>query len=290
MSKSVWERMIEVDRRVIYLLVFILIMWPLLQPMGLPVPITAITRKVYDAVEAVPDGGMILFSANHGFASLPENGPQLWALMQHVFDLQARKPGIRIIFHGFWIEGTMVADTYLKKLGKGPDDPNYGKTYVNLGWIPLAEVGMATWATDIHRTTAKDMYGIDTGTIPLMKDLKTLTDIMDKYPHVLLITVESGTPGIPEFLRQWQEPYKVKNIVTACTAVVTPGNMPYVAAGQLIGVVDGLSGAAQYEVLIRRPGEASAGTDALSMTHFLVIVFVVIGNIGYFEMKRRRAS
>jgi len=290
MSKSVWERMMDVDRRVIYLLVFILIMWPLVQPMGLPVPIASITKSVYDAVEAVPDGGMILFSADHGFASIGENGPQLWGFMQQVFDLQARKPGIRIIFFGFWMEGTLITDTYLKNLGKGRADPNYGKTYANLGWIPLAETGMAVWAADIHRTSAKDMYGNDIGTLPLMKDLKTLKDIVDKYPHVLFITVESGTPGLPEFLRQWQEPYNIRKIVVACTAVSTPGMMPYVGTGQIIGVVDGLSGAAQYEVLIRKPGEASAGTDALSMTHFLVIAFVVIGNIGYFAMKGRKVS
>jgi len=41
-------------------------------------------------------------------------------------------------------------------------------------------------------------------------------------------------------------------------------------------------GAAEYEVLVGRPGEAAGGMDAQSLGHLAIVITVIIGNIGYF--------
>ena len=50
---------------------------------------------------------------------------------------------------------------------------------------------------------------------------------------------------------------------------------------------DRMKGAAEYEQLIGKPGTASVGMDAQSLTHLLIVIFVIVGNIQYFLSKRK---
>jgi len=50
---------------------------------------------------------------------------------------------------------------------------------------------------------------------------------------------------------------------------------------QVLAGVLGMKGAAEYEVLIGHPGTATAGMDAQSFSHALIIVFIIVGNLGY---------
>ena len=62
--------------------------------------------------------------------------------------------------------------------------------------------------------------------------------------------------------------------------------MPFVQAGQVKGMLQGLRGAAEYELLSGSPGVASAGMDAQSLGHLLIIGFIVVGNVAYIMSKR----
>ena len=50
-----------------------------------------------------------------------------------------------------------------------------------------------------------------------------------------------------------------------------------------------MTASAEYELLLKRPGLAIAGVDAISMSHLLVIVLVIIGNVAYFLSGGRRS-
>jgi hypothetical protein len=103
----------------------------------------------------------------------------------------------------------------------------------------------------------------------------------------LVISIETGTPGLPEWLRQWNDPYGVPFIV-GCIGVSVPGMAPYLASGQLSALLPGLTASGEYEILIGRPGLAVAGLDAVSMSHLLVVALVLIGNIAYFASGRKK--
>ena len=60
---------------------------------------------------------------------------------------------------------------------------------------------------------------------------------------------------------------------------------PYLNAGQLEGLLGGLSGAAEYEKLIGVPGTATIGMDAQSIAHILIILLIALGNIAYFATR-----
>ena len=64
-------------------------------------------------------------------------------------------------------------------------------------------------------------------------------------------------------------------------SVTTPEMMPLIQSRQVLAGVLGMKGAAEYEVLIGHPGTATAGMDAQSFSHALIIVFIIVGNLGY---------
>ena len=65
--------------------------------------------------------------------------------------------------------------------------------------------------------------------------------------------------------------------------------MPYVQSGQMVGVLAGMPGAAEYESLIGQKGSATSGMDAQSVAHLVIVLFIVLGNISYvIDRKRSR--
>jgi hypothetical protein len=60
---------------------------------------------------------------------------------------------------------------------------------------------------------------------------------------------------------------------------------PFLSAGQMVGLLGGLKGAAEYEMLIDKPGMGQRGMDAQSVCHLVIILLVIAGNVGYFMRK-----
>ena len=52
----------------------------------------------------------------------------------------------------------------------------------------------------------------------------------------------------------------------------------------------GLSGAAEYEILVGKRGIGVAGADVLNVGHGVVVLAIVLGNIIFFLDRRRRRA
>ncbi|MBS7651770.1 MAG: hypothetical protein QW638_04825 [Candidatus Bathyarchaeia archaeon] len=279
-KKGFWDRLQTIDHRVLYAAVIVVIIVPLLRPLGLPITVTDATLKAYRAVDEYTKPGSVVVIAFEFIAgNWPEMGPIAVAMTQHVFN----KPDVKVIILAMGRdEGPILAERTLRYVDKKGKE--YGKDYVNLGFFAGGEAAMAAFARDIMGLVKRDYYGTPIENLPVMSGLKSLSDID------LFICLWSGTPGWVEYLRQWQTPYGIA-CVGGTLGVVGPGAQPYVAAGQLKGLVVGLRGGGEYEKLINKPGEATAGLDAISTTHILIFACVILGNIGYLAtkgVKRRR--
>ena len=74
------------------------------------------------------------------------------------------------------------------------------------------------------------------------------------------------------------------------TGVMAADFYPYLNSGQGFGLMGGLLGAAQYEKLSDNPGPAIDGMRVQVFAHVVIIAFIIIGNVGYFTERRRRAK
>jgi hypothetical protein len=78
-------------------------------------------------------------------------------------------------------------------------------------------------------------------------------------------------------------------VAGGATAVSAPEMLPYLnKQQQLHGLLGGLKGAAEYEKLIGKVGLATAGMDAQSIAHLIIIAFIALGNINYYLEKKRK--
>lgn len=273
-----WDRLQTIDRRVLYVLITLSVGIPLLSPLGLPLTISSETKTAYDKVdEYIQQGSVVVIAYEFIAGNWAEMGPIAVAMTQHVFE----KPDVRIVMLAMGREqGPLLVERtidYIDTKGK-----EYETDYVNLGFFAGAEAAMASFASDIPGIVKVDYYGTAIDQIPVMDGLKDLNDID------LFICLWSGTPGWAEYLRQWYTPYEIP-VVGGTLGINGPGAAPYVAAGQLKGLVVGLRGGAEYEKLVGKPGEAISGMDAITTSHILVILFVIVGNLGYF-LGRKKVS
>ena len=77
-------------------------------------------------------------------------------------------------------------------------------------------------------------------------------------------------------------------MVCGATAVMAPKFYAFVSAGQFKGLLGGMKGAAEYELLLDESASAVTGMGAQSMVHLLIIALVILGNLGFFLGRRRR--
>jgi len=73
-----------------------------------------------------------------------------------------------------------------------------------------------------------------------------------------------------------------------CTAVMAPDLYPFLQSEQLVGFLGGLRGAADYEELLARSGDATRGMQAQSVTHVLLIVLLIAANAKFIAARIRR--
>ncbi|MDH5194274.1 MAG: hypothetical protein OEW32_11355, partial [Nitrospira sp.] len=99
------EKMLKIDRRIIFLMIGLCTLLPLLYPVGLPIKISAEVRGVYDHIESLPEGSVFFLSIDFDPASKPELYPQAIALLRHAF-----RKNLRVITLTLWVSGTGMAD------------------------------------------------------------------------------------------------------------------------------------------------------------------------------------
>jgi len=270
-DQSLVGKLARIDRRMLYVLLVVALSIPILQPMGLPLTLGKETKDTYDALERVPSGGNVLLLTEIAAYLFPELGPQVIALSQHCFNKK-----LKVVYVSFrQVEGpTILESLVLTKVDfRGA---KYGEDYVNLGYFAGLEISMAAFASNIHALVKEDFRKNPLEKLPLMANLKTAKD----FQFIIIIGVAD------EPIRQFG-PYGVTTVV-ATYAVVAPEVYPYYASGQVKGILVGVRGAAEYEQLVKRPYLATASMDAISMSHVLVLVLILIGNIGYLYETRRK--
>ncbi len=280
---SLLEKLQYIDRRVVYLLCWIFVLYPLMNPLGLPVPIGRDSTAWNNYIENVPADSVIFVSMDYGVSAMPELYPMTVATMKHVWGLTLEK-NWKVVVIAFWNQGPLVFDTLLTQVNPEEYGLVYGEDWVEMGWVPGSETGMAALGTDIWSQLPRDyLEDRPISELPIMQDIRTAEDVD------LVISFETGTPGFPEWARQWQTPFGVPFIV-GCIGVSVPGMAPYLTTGQLSALLPGLTASAEYENIIGKPGLAVAASDAVSMSHLLVFLMVLIGNIAYFASGGTRRS
>jgi hypothetical protein len=262
------ERMLHIDRRIIFLVIGLCTLIPLLYPVGLAIKVSPEVKSVYDYIESLPEGSVFLLSMDFDPASKPELYPQAVALLHHAF-----KKNLRVIGMTLWLPGTGMASEVVSRVAREEGKVS-GKDYVFLGWSPGASSVIINMGQDLYKAFPTDYNNQPTKDLEVLKDVQSLRDV--DY----VISLAAGSTGIETWYVFGKDKYKFE-LGGGCTGVIAPGLYPLLRSGQLNGLIGGLRGAAEYEVLIGRKDKAVAGMDAQSATHLAIILLVILCNVFY---------
>ena len=267
------ERMLKIDRRIIFLVIGLCTLLPLLYPVGLPIKISSEVRGVYDHIESLPEQSVFLLSIDFDPASKPELYPQAIALLRHAF-----RKNLRVITMTLWVSGTGMADQIVTQVAKEMGK-EYGTDYAFLGWSPGGQAVIINMGQDLYSAFPSDYGGRQTKELPVLNGVRNLKDVG------YMVDLGAGKPGVEEWYVFGKDKYKFE-LGGGCTGVMAPGLYPLLRSGQINGLIGGLRGAAEYESLIDQKGQAVAGMDAQSATHIAIIVLVIICNVFYLSLRR----
>lgn len=269
----------SIDRRWIYLLIFLGVAFPLIFVIGLPIEITENTQMAYDLIDNTPAGSHVLYSFDYDPASMPELHPMAKAMVRHSIEKKHK-----IIFTALWPMGVQMIDDIMEQLSAEYPDLVYGEDYVNLGFKVGGIVTIQAMGKNFRSVFPTDANGKKIDNLPIMNNIENYNNIS------YICSFSAGAPGIKEWVQIGNDVYK-RPVTGGVTGVSAPSILPYVnEQKQLTGLLAGLKAAAEYEKLVGAPALATAGMDAQSLAHLIIIIFIVIGNINYWRNKKKKGD
>ncbi len=280
--RKLLEKLDKVDRRVIYLLMALSVFLPLALRLSYPIPVgSGPSRDLFDVVDSLPSGSVVLISYDYDPSTMPELQPMAVALAQHLFSR-----GHRILAMALWPQGASLSQEALTAVGDSLGVAQY-RDWVNLGYTVGAGVSIVRMGSSIRAVFPQDRDGTPCDSIPLLRQVQSLRDVD------LVISLSAGDPGIHAWVMMAGDRFGVP-VGGGCTAVSAPEFYTYLGTGQMVGLLGGLKGAADYETLVREgmentpAGLATPGMAAQSISHLVIMGFIIIGNISYLILHRRR--
>ena len=268
----------NIDRRILYVIVALVVCVPLvLMPNYHPKYIFKEVKDAYNIVDTMPKDKVALLSTIYSGSTEVENGEQLRGILSHIFINNGKcvilcwdTAGDRLTYD----LASEVAEKYNKV---------YGEDWVHIGYrIPNLQTMLRGCGTDFQKTFKTDRNGTKLSDLPLTKNIKGAKDFGFICEFTPSATLES-------WIAYFSEPYKVP-LIYCPSAVLAASAYPYIDSGQIKGMLNGVIGASQYEVLIgndKEPTKAGAMSLSLSLAHIIILLFILIGNIAFFLEKRK---
>lgn len=277
------DRIQSIDRRIIFVLMALAVIIPMLLKLDIPVRTAPIVQAIFDKVESLPEGSKVLLSFDYGPATVPENRPMAEGLLRHLL-IKGHKTYIMAL----WATGEAESNISIENVISA-EFPNkvYGEDYIQLGFKAGNQGLINAIFTDLKSMFTTDAQGADINSFPMMQDVDALPDFD------LILGACSGKPGMKEWVQFAGDRGDIP-IAGGVTAVEAPLLYPYYPS-QLLGLMGGLLGAAEYEqaIVSKYPQYKESSTNAVKLmgpqtvAHLVIIFFVVVGNLGYFLGRRR---
>ena len=280
---SLIDRLHHLDRRIIFLLIALAVIIPMLLNLVFIVRPSPIVERLFDKVESLPPGSKVLISYDYGPSTVPENQPMADALVRHCMI-----KGHRLYIIAVWATGEAQANLTIDRVLHGEfPQKQAGIDYVQLGFKAGGQGLINAIFNDLKGMYTTDASGAEINSIPMMADIKGLRDFD------LILSVASGKPGLKEWVQFAGDRGNIP-VGGGTTAVEAPLLYPYYPK-QLLGLMGGLQGAAEYEATLVTKYPKYLETSAVAVksmgpqavAHLVIICLVIVGNIAFFLQRRQ---
>ena len=284
--------LVNLDRRIIYIAMLIAVSVPILSGWAAkPAPLPA-GDKLFSVIESLDTSkpGLAMVAMDFGPGTHAENQPQTEVVIEH---LMRRRIPLAVF------SMVPVADPFLSSIPERvaarlmKEMPGstwtYGNDWVNLGYRPGGDLFVQALARsdNLAAFLNRDVLGNDLARLPVFKHIRGFTDIS----FVAEMTGLVGAFG--SYVQFLQREGYVPKLAHGCTSITIPEAYIYLDSRQIVGLLEGVSGAAWYSERLREKNPARAPDDALitntalGVAQLAIIALVALGNIGVLLARRR---
>lgn len=315
---NIWEKMLNLDRRWIFLLIGIACIVPFFTPLGLPIIPSAEVLGIYDHIEGLgPDNAIFVgFDFDPGTAA--ENMPMGVAVLRHAFArnipvfitaytplgqgmaamaIEAVTDETTTDYFEYvnwedWatirdqgiIDRAGIEEAWIAEGNSLPENARgwifEGRDIAMLGYLPYFHLVILGMSSSIASQYPTDIGGTPLEDMPMYQEHKSLREID-------LAVTTAGSSACVSWIIYGREKIGLP-VAFGVTAVMATDYYIFIQSGQTVGQMGGLRGAAEYEVLLNENGynkgfgKAFVGMDVQNIAHLLIIFLVVLGNIAFF--------
>jgi len=302
---NIFEKIGVLDRRWIYLLLVVVVVVAYAFKFPVPVSVTPEVGAIFDRIEALNPGDKILMAYDYDTNALAELNPMSYAILEHCQRRGVKVIGVTLSQYGAGMaEGILrtMSESYPAKIAafkeynqrmyaKTKDnrykdivykkDWEYGVDYCFLGYRPYPALVILGMGQNFRLYFPQDYYNTPLDDLPIMDRVRNYDDVE------FALDITAGTTA-DYWLIYGNGRYNVP-LALGVTGVMGADYYQYLHSKQLFGLIGGWKGAAEYETLIGlREGEAQRGMPAQVAAHLTIILFIIMGNLGYFLSRRRK--
>ncbi len=251
--------------RLIYFVLFLAVLIPLLlgwpsMPFSSP-PTPSGVEALFQTVESLPAGSTVLVAFDYEPYMAGEMEMLASPVLAHL-----KEKGCRLSLISLTPTGPALAQKFVEKQGF-----QYGEEFVNLGYIPGAEVSLRALGTSIGEIFKYDyLRGEALDSFPAFQGIRSFGD----WELVLMLSAQS--PALVGWIEQIGSTFQVP-MAAVVIAGLKPYVEPYFNSGQLKGLLGGVADAAFYDALRGKP---SASTEIISAQSFAVLIALLIILLG----------
>ena len=169
------EKLKNIDRRWIFLMILIAVILPLMFPLGLPMKTSKPVENIFYYIESLPEGSVILMSFDFGPSTEIELRPAAEAVARHAF-----RKNHKILALALWPQGAQMAREVLNKVATSPEFAGkkvYGRDYVDLGYKAGGSVLLVSLKSGFATNFPTDNQNISLAELPMMNEVKDLNNV-----------------------------------------------------------------------------------------------------------------
>lgn len=284
----IFDKLMRLDRRWIFLGLIIVCVITYIIPFEVPILVEKEVNSIYTFIDSLPPGDIVMIAIDYDPNNLAELHPMTYAIME-----QCWRKKLKVLITSLSQDGPGMADQAIRdisdslKLDRTYNGVHYegreivnGVDYTFLGYKPYFALVILGMGQDFRLPFPADYYGTSLDSLPMMQGVYN-------YDDVACVIDISGANITDYWISYGQGRFNFP-LALGLTGVMTAQYYPYLGSGQVFGIMGGLLGAAEYEELADNPGLAKDGMRVQLSAHMLIILFIIMGNIGFFMDKYRK--
>jgi hypothetical protein len=274
------EKMFAIDRRWVYLALGLAVLISLKIPFSIPIPISKEARNIYNFVDTLKAGDAVHLAIDYDPSTLAELQPMTLSILKQCFEKKIRVVVTALHQNGPAMAAGAIDTAVARHFARTGEQMKNGVNYVFLGYKPYPALIILGMGQNYRIPFPADYYNVPLDSLPMMNKIQN-------YDDIKAILNISGTSATDYWISYGNGRYKVP-LAIGVTGVMATDYYPYWQTGQIFGILGGLKGAAEYETLVGTPGKAVQGMKVQMVAHLIIILFIVIGNIGYFAQRKKK--